>query len=154
MVATQASAMKPRKGAVVWANNGPIERASAGAKRPRRAGGIRTVWSALFLGTPRGASRRTAPGKRLRVELRGGVSARWLAAAATTLGVDLAGRLDHGVQPLTQLFVAECSVEVELRSKRFQDGAHADTLLCSESMPMVVRVVAHVGVEGFPTFVI
>ena len=82
------------------------------------------------------------------------VSRKRLAPSTTTLGVDLAGRLDHGVQPLAKLFMAQCSVQIELRSERFKNCAHADTLLSGEAMPVVVSIVAHVGMEGFPTIVI
>jgi len=76
------------------------------------------------------------------------------APAAAPLSVDLPGRLDHDVQPLSELLVTERRVEVEFRGQCFQDGADAHTLLCGESVPMIMRVIAHVGVKGFPSVVV
>ncbi len=50
--------------------------------------------------------------------------------------------------------MAQCSIQIEFRGERFENRAHADTLFCGESMPVIVRVIAHVGMEGFPTVVI
>ncbi len=50
--------------------------------------------------------------------------------------------------------MAECSVQIQLWGKRFKNRAYADTLLCGESMPVIMSIVAHVGVEGFTTIVI
>jgi len=45
-------------------------------------------------------------------------------------------------------------IEVQLGSKRFKDGAYAYTLLGGETVPVIVRVIAHVGLQGFPTIVL
>ena len=76
------------------------------------------------------------------------------AAASPALSVDLPGRLDHDVEPGSQLFVGDRCVEVQLGSQSFEDGAHAHTLLGGEAVPVVVSVIADVCVEGFPTVVV
>lgn len=93
-------------------------------------------------------SRAVDPGNAFRGEGGG------LAPPPPPLGVYLSCRLHHGVEPLAKLFMAECSVQIELWCECLKNGTHAYTLLCGESMPVIVSVIAHIGMEGFPTIVI